>query len=578
MSYLDLLPNDLTFYALAKINLTDFQLQSQEAIVINLKYPSFRQRYFLRYGTDYPKVNHKFASDIDQYLFCAGHFHLETGFRSHLFVPMQICVRGAIKQYQPKLVEYFLDRGGTVDTAAINFMIALDAVNCVHLIPQFSKEHPKMIHHYSIYRETKIRSFEMAKKLAKKATAIEEIYRDRPRSEYPTFDKILESLPTGTSDPIDDHRLIGKISAAASCDQTSGSKKLLKSVKQYCLWAEIKQVYQFTSVVALLDDVRLLEKRLPTIFENLKNGDVHRVNYVFGKLGSHCAVNCFRWFASRYKFDARKPADELMNWFMMSTDEIRSVSSTRQLEMIKILDEYLEISFFCRLQNFLCAVTGNAKLLFAKFENVIEIEEVAGHLLENGHLELLKQFQKEKSLTSNVMAGGLSSIHLDRIDRLNLCENIISCFEMGITEFTWDNEDSLDFVPVYPDYLALSAVRITDESDIPISWVLARHVPTPEIASIFKFSTDEIPLFLTFPPTRKPSQIVEIFSKGNTEYAEYFASQYPDTYKGDKKYLYRRFSDLKISTAKMSTKMKEIFLRLFPDYVRREKSQQINYL
>jgi hypothetical protein len=211
MSYLDLLPHELYCHALAKTNLTDFQTKYRESINSTVRYITFKERYFAKYGTTYSKVDHEFNDDQNQYLFCAGHFHMEIGFRSHLLVPIEICIRGAIKQHQPELVEYFIERGGKIDTGAINLIIQFDVINCAYLIPQF----PKEMHatYYPIYPETRVLSFDMAKELAKKFTAVKEIYRDRPIDEYLTFDEILSNLSTGTRDRIDDHSIMGQIFA-----------------------------------------------------------------------------------------------------------------------------------------------------------------------------------------------------------------------------------------------------------------------------------------------------------------------------------------------------------------------------
>lgn len=92
----------------SNLPLDDFiRLCDQSLDQTDITWPTFRQRYQMRYGA-YPDVEYVFALDKDQYIWSAAHYHQELCKISSNFYPLFLCICDSLRQGNVDLVKHFL--------------------------------------------------------------------------------------------------------------------------------------------------------------------------------------------------------------------------------------------------------------------------------------------------------------------------------------------------------------------------------------------------------------------------------------------------------------------------------------
>lgn len=136
---MELLP-EIQEKTLSYTSLTEFQELHRKAEEANCPPPlSYRRRYQVRYGSDFPCVEVLFHSEEDEYLFCAGHFHGEVGKRSNLFMSPVLCLEGAVKIKDWKLAATFAKHASFDLTIATN-IIKLNSIEAFETISHWFLE------------------------------------------------------------------------------------------------------------------------------------------------------------------------------------------------------------------------------------------------------------------------------------------------------------------------------------------------------------------------------------------------------------------------------------------------------
>lgn len=542
------LRTDPSQIAFSLIPLTDFQekYQEEELAAEKTHFQTYAERYEKRYKSKFPKIPQYFDNEEDQYLFCAGHFHGEVGYRSHLFLPLQLCIQGAIKQRQVKLFKYFQDRNAYVSSVELNLILDED-------LPEMMEKDQSDT---EIYRETTIKSFKMARKLMTRThydNVLFFIFRDRPKEEY---ERLIKLIPD--KNMVDSYKknIFNPKNTNIYCGQIAGGEK--EKATKMCARSEVQddELYGFVIVLFLLDDLEILKKR----FEDFQRSEEYSFETLVIHAAIYCAEKCFSWLMKKYDPEVEERFEE----YLLVSENIFDyrIPTLKIPRMIEVLEKWKDLPSLKLLQIYFQAFVGDPLL------NPEEIEKdlfgIIGSILigydhRNMFLKLLK-------IRPNLR------VLLSEINKKDFNKRLFWCLEHGvkITNIIDKLEDINSPIFSYPEYQKLlSYFRETGEHVL----IAENNIPTPYLLSAFaSFLNREITLhhalFLTFPPDisfgeyisyMKLSQL--LYSK-NVEYAEYLASA------GPIKYLKPEESDIifAIKWEKVDPEMKRIFLLLFPDY------------
>ena len=529
-------------YAMALTPLTEFQKRYHQEGSNHIQ--TFVERYQSRYNSKFPNVNHGFRNEEEQYLFCAGNFHGEVGYRSHLFLDMILCLNNAVLQRQPDLVEYFLKRGGSIWNDTFNLILQVDNIEML----TFVKGNLNKPDYYSIYPETKIESFETASVLIKapKGSYLTPIYEDRPISEYP---KLVDLLPEKIKNAYKKNVLnaytysiyVGQIKAGYS-EEAKKSLKLPNENPEYLL-----------KILALLDDVKLTKSLIRKI--------------------SYPMVDTLTIFAI---FSAVKSLKYLLKEIVVMDDEIRdseneesilklvdsddfSLEPERINTTINLLIEYPGIVSFRQILVYLCFISANNYVLKME-DQTASIQRDSYRILEYGHKDFYKKVIRKYEINYSINVTTFSTTKVNEL-------------------FFWilDNDVSLGLIDefeglslTYPEVLRFLDHLKKDNGN---NLALNRFILTPYLYFEFLPYLDDIdlkhPLFATFPPIVDKGQIVDILESDDVEYIEYLASNGPIN-NIPVEYIKRE-----VNMELLSTPVKKLFSKLFPDYKFQDASDQI---
>lgn len=487
---------------------------------------SYARRYNNRYGSKFPEVEQYFKSEEDQYLFCAGHFYGEVGYRSHLFLPLQLCVQGAIKQKQSELVEYFLERGAAIGIIEFNLILMFDLTDTLKSIKK-----RKDFNKTDIYPYVKISSFETACELIVYSKYLFNIFRDRPVDEYPKLIKLLKKSKRSDHEK----RTLNSVTASILIGQIQNGQK--KEAKKFILELPPNGVtIPYLDILAHLDDLKTLKKHIEIIrtWDDLAN-----LIFIFAFAG---AINCLTWFLKEFhkEFEGAELRDDIGDYYNIFTPV------SKIPKVVGLLKKYRDNLLISSILAFLCAIVGDRYLL--SIFNAVNYSIFLDILLEYGHKDLFLAIYKNTDMT-----------YIDlRIIGLREKENFFFCLENAVDLSIITDVNELKFT--YPELKKILNYLRSLPKGIKIQ-IQVENIPTPgllfELQPYLTQKNYNHDFFLTFPPVLTPADFEPLFLTNNVEYVEYLLSAGPINYFP---------KDPKVNIKTLSPEMRKLLPQLLPNY------------